>query len=95
MNEHMCDIRLSAQRALQGNVPMSLVTLSAEIRENEVWLRSILDGSATDEDRELLSCVGAEVIADYPNHFLHEEIQEHSAIGSMAHLKHLIFQRGT
>lgn len=88
------DIRLSALKALLGNVPSSLRALSAEVSGNVVKLRSIFDETATEDHIELLSIVGAEIIADYPAEFvLEEDFWKLSGPTQMEHLSELIFHR--
>jgi hypothetical protein len=88
------EIRLSACRALLGNVPSSLRAFSAEVSGNVVKLRSIFDQNATKEHIELLSIVGAEIIADYPSgQLLEEEFLELPSSEPMEHLSELIFHR--
>jgi hypothetical protein len=88
------EIRLSALRALLGNVPSSLRSFSAEVSGNVVRLRSIFDDTATEEHIELLSIVGAEIIADYPAEYaLEEDFWKLSSSAQMEHLSELIFHR--
>jgi hypothetical protein len=88
------DIRLSALRALLGNIPNSLRAFSAEISDSVVRLRSIFDESSTDADIELLSIAGAEIIADYPETYvLEEDFWNLSGDAQMEHLAELIFLR--
>jgi hypothetical protein len=58
-------LRLSAQRALWGNVPPTLRSVSLEQRGNTIHFRAVFTSAATEDDRELLAVVAAEVIADF------------------------------
>lgn len=87
------DIRLSAQRALLGNIPGSLRAFSVEVSDGVVRLRSIFDGSATNEHVEMLSAAGTEIISDYPEHLLEEDFRHLPDSSPMEHLAHIIFLR--
>lgn len=87
------DLRLSAMRALLGNVPGSLRAFSAECSAATLRLRSIFDATATDADMELLSIAGAEIIADYPACELEEEFIRSATEDTMIHLAQLVFLR--
>ncbi|MGJ0491394.1 hypothetical protein [Methylobacter sp.] len=88
------DIRLSAQRALWGCVPCSLRAFSVEVGPMLVRTRSIFDETATDEDKELLSEAGTEIIADFAAPFrIEEEFVVVPKGQKMNHLSTLIFLR--
>jgi hypothetical protein len=61
------DLRLSGQRALCGNIPTSLRSVSAEFRNNKIVFQCIFDGNPSDDDKELLSIAATEIIADFPD----------------------------
>lgn len=89
------DIRLSAQRALWGNVPSTLRSTSLEVADtSSIIFRCYFDIAASEEDYELLRCAGTEVIADYPSGYT---IEEQFILlpwpNEMSHLKHLVFLR--
>jgi len=90
----LLDIRISAQRALWGNVPRSLRAYSAEVNGEVVRLLAVFDSSVSDVERELLTTAGAEVMADYPESFgLEEELLVMEADHDIPCLQHLIFRR--
>lgn len=92
--EDLDDIRLSAQRGLWGNVPCSLRAFSVEIDGTVVRTRSVFDESVDEEEKELLSAAGAEIIADYPASFtIEEEFLVVPKGEKMQHLAQLIFLR--
>ncbi|WP_192820970.1 hypothetical protein [Rufibacter sp. LB8] len=66
---------LSGVRALWGNVPNSLRSVSIELNNEKIIWKCAFDQNATQEDFELLSDAAGEVIADFPNYGL-EEISE-------------------
>jgi hypothetical protein len=87
-------LRLSAQRALWGNVPRTLRAASVERQGTKIRCRFIFDGAASEEDRETVGLVGTSIISDYPPQFtLDEEFLELQAPGQMTHLQYLVFLR--
>jgi hypothetical protein len=87
-------IRLSAQRALWGQVPPNLRAVSVDADEQKVYFRCVFDGQPTEEEWELLSEVASEIIADFPAPYTIEE--EYLSISSplpMTHLKYLVYLR--
>jgi hypothetical protein len=88
------NIRLSAQRALLGNVPSSLRSASLDVDGSTISFRCYFDKGASEEDYELLRCAGTEVIADYPSgRTIEEQLILLPWPGEMSHLKHLVFLR--
>ena len=88
------ELRLSAQRALWGNVPFSLRAVSVEERGTTIHFRAVFSPGATEDDRELLSVAASEIIADFPAPFMiEEEFMEIAPPGEPAHLQYLIFLR--
>jgi hypothetical protein len=64
------------------------------VSDGVIRLRSIFDESSTDNDVELLSAAGAEIIADYPDSYTLEEDFWTLPKGSeMSHLNELVFLR--
>ena len=57
---------LSAQRALLGQVAASLRAVTCEWRDTHVQVQFIFDGEISDEDRDDVHAIGAEIIADFP-----------------------------
>lgn len=93
-DEHSINLRLSAQRAPLGYVPVSLRSVSVEYRGLAVVCRFIFDGEPTDYDRDLLSCASAEIISDYNE--LYTIIEEYLALPcteEMSFLRHIVFER--
>jgi hypothetical protein len=58
-------ILLSVQRALLGEVPPALRGVTVGWHDTTVQLRCYFDGPVSEEDRESMSCVASEVIADF------------------------------
>jgi hypothetical protein len=85
---------LGAQRALWGNVPTTLRSVSVSAAESVIHFRCYFDAGASDNDRELLSDAAGELLADFrsPWH-ISEEFIELAAPAPMAHLEHLVFLR--
>ncbi|QMU29767.1 hypothetical protein [Adhaeribacter radiodurans] len=84
---------LSGVRALLGNVPISLRSVSIELINGKVIWKCALDNNATEEDYELLSIAAGEVIADFPDYGLEEIIENIPYPDKPIHLRNLIFQR--
>lgn len=57
---------LSVQRALLGEVSPAVRGVTVGWREHVILLRSYFDGPISAADRDSMSCVGAEVIGDFP-----------------------------
>ena len=95
MNKNLnVQVRLSAQRALLGQVPLSLRSVSVDINEHHVYFRCIFDGNPTEYDWELTSVAATEIIADFQAPYVIEE--EYLSIeepNEMKHLKYLIYLR--
>lgn len=87
-------LRLSAQRALLGNVPPNLRSFSAEIRDETLAVQAVFDQEPSHQDKDLLSTISTEMIADCPSHFGLEEyflvVPEPEKI---TNLKHCLFER--
>jgi hypothetical protein len=87
-------LRLSAQRALLGNIPKSLRSASIEYRRTEIACRFIYDGEPANHDKGLMSSAAAEIIADFRDPYTISE--EHLAIlypQEMTCLRHIVFVR--
>jgi hypothetical protein len=60
------DLKLSVQRALIGEVTANMAAVTCALRQNLIVLRCYCFGAPTEDDKERLSEVGSEVIADFP-----------------------------
>lgn len=58
-------VLLSLQRAMLGEVFPSLRAITVEWSDRAVKFFAYIDGSLADEDAESLSCISAEVAADF------------------------------
>ena len=74
MSDIDVQLKLSAQRALLGNVTPPLRHASIELKNNKIVWQCIYDVDAIEDDLELMSVSGAEIIADYPPEYGYEEI---------------------
>jgi len=91
---HGVSLRLSAQRALWGNVPRSLRAASVAYDGTVIRCRFIFDGPPSEEDRLLLADAAGEISGDFPWTFtLAEEFLAVPQPGPMSHLQHLVFLR--
>lgn len=70
-SEHSQEITLRAtlQIALLEEVTPNLVAVSCEAQQDKILLRFYFFESATEEEREALSCVETEIIAQFPAHY--------------------------
>jgi hypothetical protein len=59
------DLRLSAQRALLGNVFPELRSVSVDSKENLIQICFYIDGEISDDQKDLCECVVDEIIADF------------------------------
>lgn len=66
-------LALSLQRALLGNITPNMRRVSGELHERTIRLLFLFASPASEEELEIVSCVGAEVIADYPEGYWIEE----------------------
>ena len=94
MSADSTSLRLSAQRALLGNVPACLRSASIQKEGNKILWRCIFDAEATEDDYELASIAGAEIIADFSSPTdIEDQIVKLPSPQKMEHLSHLIFLR--
>ena len=88
------DLTMYVIRALWGHVPPSLRAVSFELVNNKVKFQCILDKVATNDDKELLSMAGTELVADLPPSYDYEEIIEILPYPEeMNNLKNLVYFR--
>ena len=88
------ELKLSAQRALLGNIPASLRAVSIESNETEIKFRCIFDAGSTEPDLELLRSAGTEIIADFKSPIsIQDDFLALTTPSVMNHLKHLVFLR--
>lgn len=65
--EHNTRLLLSAQRALLGAVYPEVRAVSVGILSEKLFVNYYLDRPLTDEDRENLSIIATELLADFPD----------------------------
>lgn len=63
--ERQVNLRLSVQRALLGRVSSAISAVSCGFNDNDIVLEFLVDPEFSDEDRERMEVVAAEVIADF------------------------------
>lgn len=86
-------LKLSIQRALLGNVSERLVSLTCGLNGRRIEIRGYFFPRATQGDLEQLQCVGAEVIADFPDGYSIEENCESADDGEPQILDFWAFMR--
>jgi hypothetical protein len=93
-DDHGIRLRLSAQRALWGNIPTSLRAVSVEYDGHLIRCRYVFDGAPSAFDRDLLAQAGTEIISDYSSPYsVDEEFIVLPEPAPISHLKHLVFMR--
>lgn len=65
-NERRCEVLLSIQKALLGEIPPSLRAVTVSWNETDLKFFCYFDGPISEEDKESMSCVETELIADLP-----------------------------
>jgi hypothetical protein len=72
-SEPLVALKLSIQRALLGEVTGRLVGVTCGLLERRIQIRAYVSGTVSQQDVERTSCIGAEVIADFPDGYTIEE----------------------
>ncbi|HDK6330971.1 hypothetical protein AAHY48_19675 [Klebsiella variicola subsp. variicola] len=62
-------LKLSVQRALFGNVTPNIRAVVAELSGKNISLLFYFDGQIDDDDKELVSVIETEIIADFDEDF--------------------------
>lgn len=62
-----CEVLLSLQRALLGEVGSNLRAVTVTYSGTTIHFDAFVDGEVTDEEREAMSLVETEVMADFPS----------------------------
>ncbi|MFT3786534.1 MAG: hypothetical protein QM770_10255 [Tepidisphaeraceae bacterium] len=87
-------LRLSARRALLGQVPSSLRAVSLEMRDTVIHFRAVFEPGTSEADREFLSVAATEIVADFTAPVtIQEEYIELAPPAEPLHLRHLVFSR--
>jgi hypothetical protein len=85
-------LRLSAQRALLGNIGAHLRAVAVSYRGQTIVFDALVDPEATDEEREDLEDAAHDVIADYPLGWL-LEVNVRSGADDLPQWPARVFQR--
>jgi hypothetical protein len=94
MTQEEAGLMLAAQRALLSRVPQSLIAVSVELDFDAVRVRYIFDDSATENDKQLLSEAGTELIGEFSESYrIEEEFLVVSERSDMEHFSSLVFLR--
>ena len=92
-NEMRVGLLLAAQRALLGQVPPTLRTVSVGVRDSVIYFRAVFEPAANEDDRGLLSDVATMILADFADAQMDEEYLVIAPPTRPPHLKWLVFQR--
>ncbi|MGB7068195.1 MAG: hypothetical protein WBD22_01760 [Pyrinomonadaceae bacterium] len=60
-------LRLSLQRAMLGEVTQNLIAVTAGITDSRISLWAYFNEQATESETDRISCIGGEIIADFPD----------------------------
>ncbi|MFD4351423.1 hypothetical protein ACFWPX_02630 [Nocardia sp. NPDC058518] len=58
---------------MSGNLPSVVRAVFCKDESSRVFLRFVVDGETSDDDWDSVSCIGAEVIADFSAPYMIEE----------------------
>jgi hypothetical protein len=61
-----CEVLLSLQRALLGEVTPNLRAVTVNYDDTSIHFEAFFDGAISDDEREGMSLVETEVLADFP-----------------------------
>ena len=93
-NPNVTDLTMSATRALWGHVSPCLRTASVEFSEDTIYWRCLFDSDATDDDIELASMAGAELIADFSHPWeFEEDLRIVPFPEALTNLEYLVYHR--
>ncbi|KDA93465.1 hypothetical protein [Pantoea agglomerans] len=67
--EYIKRLKLSMQSALLGAVTENMRNIAVDIYENKILLYFFIDGQVQDDDKENISIIETEVIADFEDDF--------------------------
>lgn len=67
--EYIKRLKLSMQSALLGAVAENMRNIAVDIYENKILLYFFIDGEIKDDDKENISIIEAEVMADFEDDF--------------------------
>ncbi|NKX90266.1 hypothetical protein [Nocardia coubleae] len=86
---------LSVNRALWGEVSAAVRAVLCKAEEGVISISFVVEGPITDDDRDLISCVAAEVVADFSDHCVDERIERVDPPTRVAVLPgwHIVFHR--
>lgn len=72
--EHLKRLKLSIQSALLGAITENIRNVAVDISKNKSMLYFYIDGKISDDDKENISIIETEVIADFEDDFDIESI---------------------
>ncbi|MEM6297440.1 MAG: hypothetical protein AAF740_02000 [Bacteroidota bacterium] len=80
-------------RALLDHVPPTLRNASIELKDEVIHWKCQFDANATEDDIELLSCAGTEIIADFSEFGLKESLTVVPFPEKCVSLKNIVYHR--
>lgn len=73
-HENIKRLKLSIQSALLGAITANMRNIAIDINENKIILYFFINGEISDDDRENISIIETEIIADFEDEFDIESI---------------------
>lgn len=87
--EYIKRLKLSMQSALLGSITENMRNIAVDLTGNKITLYFFINGDITDDDKENISIIETEVIADFEDEFDIEAI-----IKRIDYPKPIILERG-
>ena len=75
----------SVNRALWGEVPATLRSVQFKATGRRLGLRFVFDRVPTSGERDTMSCITAEIAADFPNLAIAEDVVAEATKGRLSH----------
>jgi hypothetical protein len=91
---HLKHLRLSAQRALLGNIGIHVRSVAVSYRGQTIVFDALVEPLASEQEREALEDAATDVIADYPAPWL-LEVNIRSGADDLPQGLARVFQRGS
>ena len=92
-NQMRSHVILSVERALLGEVSPTLRGVTVGWEGHSIKLLCYYDGSISEEDRESMSCVQTEVMADFPDLQIELEVVRYDPPKEMKSLGAWVYRR--
>jgi hypothetical protein len=91
---HLKHLRLSAQRALLGNIGIHVRAIAVSYRGQTIVFDALVEPEASDREREDLDDAATDVIADYPSPWV-LEVNIRAGVNDLPQGLSRVFQRSS